>query len=222
MKSRDLRRYERELTEAVRGLRAIRAVKLSFRALLAPLLEEDPDPSYETLAEALGPPEQLAFSLLQDSSCRPWTRRKKALLAVGICAIVLVSGLLRFAALNGPESGSFLPDAESLTYLDFPSSASAAQETFRHGDLDWDQSKDFRSYVLLLHNTNTVVTNVIVRYSNYQDPHTFSLAPGESAAFVVNEPRHTRHVISFDTPDGSLDGTVSILLSEDPIQVPAS
>ena len=64
MSNANIRRYERELKKSVRGFRLRKQLIAEFERSLAPLLEEIPDPSYEDLADAFGPPEHLAQSLL--------------------------------------------------------------------------------------------------------------------------------------------------------------
>lgn len=44
------------------------------------------------------------------------------------------------------------------------------------------------AYQVEIHNTNSVRTNVFIRYSEYQPPHTFVVPAGETRVFAVGQP----------------------------------
>ena len=218
MNNANIRRYERELTGNLRGARLRKRVSAAFAQSLAPLLEEVPDPSYEDLADAFGPPELFAQSLLQTIEIpQPVPLWKK--LVLGLCAVlaVCVVGFGAFSLWNVPEEGTLCSDAALYTgYIDMHNHF-AVDDPLTHGDSHWDQPRDMAAYQVEIHNTNSVRTNVFIRYSEYQPPHTFVVPAGETRVFVVNDPRPGPHSIAFNTPDGTLDGAVRVLLSDTPI-----
>ena len=218
MNNANIRRYERELKKSVRGFRLRKQLIAEFERSLAPLLEEIPDPSYEDLADAFGPPEHLAQSLLQTVEIpQPVPLWKK--LTLGVCAVLVVCavGFGVFSLWNVPEEGTFLSMEDSFTVHMLENGIYAVSETFSYGNIDWDLPREMTAYLILLENTNSVRTNVFIRYSEYQPPHTFEVPAGETRVFVVNDPRPGPHSVAFDTPDGTLDGTVRVLLSDSPI-----
>ncbi len=218
MSNLNIRRYERELTGNLRGARLRKRVSAAFAQSLAPLLEEIPDPSYEDLADAFGPPELFAQSLLQTIEIpQPVPLWKK--LVLGLCAVlaVCVVGFGAFSLWNTPEEGTFLSMEDSFTVHMLENGIYAVSETFSYGNIDWDLPREMTAYLILLENTNSVRTNVFIYYSEYQPPHTFEVPAGETRVFVVNDPRPGPHSVAFNTPDGTIDGTVRVLLSDSPI-----
>lgn len=219
MNNANIRRYERELKKSVRGFRLRKQLIAEFERSLAPLLEEIPDPSYEDLADAFGPPEHLAQSLLQTVEIpQPVPLWKK--LTLGVCAVLVVCavGFGVFSLWNVPETDTFFPDAAQYTDAILQENYFfAANETFAYGDVDWEQPQEMAAYLIILENTGAARTNIVVRYSDHQPPHTFVVPAGETRVFVVNDPRPGPHSVAFDTPDGTLDGTVRVLLSDTPI-----
>ena len=85
--------------------------------------------------------------------------------------------------------------------------------TFCDCDVEWDQPKEYPSYLLLLQNENETSTKITVRYSQRQPPHTFDVPPESTRAFLVDDSQPGAHVISFSSSNGSLAGTVRVLLS---------
>ena len=219
MSNPNIRRYERELTGNLRGARLRKRVSAAFAQSLAPLLEEIPDPSYEDLADAFGPPEHLAQSLLQTVEIpQPVPLWKK--LTLGVCAVLVVCavGFGVFSLWNVPETDTFFPDAAQYTDAILQENYFfAANETFAYGDVDWEQPQEMAAYLIILENTGAARTDIVVRYSDHQPPHTFVVPAGETRVFVVNDPRPGPHSIAFNTPDGTLSGTVRVLLSDSPI-----
>lgn len=65
----------------------------------------------------------------------------------------------------------------------------------------------------LLQNENETSTKITVRYSQRQPPHTFDVPPESTRAFLVDDSQPGAHVISFSSSNGSLAGTVRVLLS---------
>lgn len=215
MNNANIRRYGRAVTGSVRGFRLRKRLAAKFQASLAPLLEDIPDPSYEDLVEAFGPPEHMAESLLHTmEQPKPISRGKK--LALGACA-VLVVGVVGFGAFslgNAPETGQVAPDAAAYTGPIDGHRYFAVDDPFTHSDSHWDQPRGMAAYQVEVQNTNDVPTNVFVYYSDHQPPHTFSVSPGQTQVFVVNDPRPGEHRLAFNTADGTLSGTVRVLLSD--------
>ena len=213
----NIRRYERELKKSVRGFRLRKQLIAEFERSLAPLLEELPSPSYEDLVDAFGPPEHLAEMLLHDIDTQPPSWKAKAVLAVGVIAILFVVGFGISSLQNIPEEGALRLDAALYTGDITEKTYFIVDDPFTHSDSHWDQPRDMVAYQVELHNTNSVYTNIFVYYSDRQPPHTFAVPPGETQVFVVNDPHPGPHSIAFNTPDGTLSGTVRILLSDTPI-----
>ncbi len=222
MNSPDLRRYGREVKRSVRGFRLRKRLTAAFRRSLVPLLEEVPSPSYEDLLDALGPPEHLADALLQTIELpRPIPLWKK--LALCACALLaaFAVGFGAFSLWNAPEEETFFPDPANYTRAFLQENySSVASEAFSHSDVDWDQPGEMEAYLLVLENTNRVPTKVYVTYSKHQPSHTIEVDPGETVLFVVNDPRPGPHSVAFTTPDGTLAGTVRVLLSDAPLPLP--
>lgn len=215
MNNDSIRRYARDLKGAVRGFRLRKGLAAKFQASLAPLLEDLPDPSYEDLVEAFGPPEHMAESLLHTmEQPRPVSLGKK--LALGACA-VLVVGLVGFGAVSlgdAPETGEVLLDAAPYTGPIDDHRYFAVDDPFTHSDSHWDQPRGMAAYQVEVQNTNDVPTSVSVYCGDRQDPNTFTVPAGQTQVFVVNDPQPGDHRVAFDSPNGSLSGTVRVLLSE--------
>ena len=116
MNDRDLLRYERELGRRVSGFRRRKRIKEAFRQSLRPLLEEDPAPPYAVLEQAFGSPAKLAEELQETTPDlpAPLSRRKKAGIAAGICALAVVVGLGLFLWWDRPEREGLLSDGGDL------------------------------------------------------------------------------------------------------------
>ncbi len=213
MNDRDLLRYERELGRRVSGFRRRKRIKEAFRQSLRPLLEEDPAPTYAALEQAFGSPAKLAEELQETTPDlpAPLSRRKKAGIAAGICALAVVVGLGLFLWWDRPEREGLLSDgaiyteekigAEYIYRLD---------ESFHQHDFSWTQKVGRDDYLLIADNTNQVTTTVTVQYSDRQPAHRFVVPAGERRAFLVTDARPRKHTISFMTPDGSMEGRIRL------------
>lgn len=213
MNNPDIRRYERELGRAVRGVRQRKRMRAAFRRSLLPLLEEKVTPTYVDLNEAFGPPEFMAQDLIDTipDLPKPFSLRQKIGIATVFCFVVAVTGIAIFSWINGPEDEVILLDgnnyAEEMLVTNYLSRLS---EEFDSHDYTWKQSG--KEYLLLVDNTNQISTTISVKYSNYQTPHTFVVPAGEKRIFQVTNARSTEHVVSFDTLDGSLSGRIKVLI----------
>lgn len=216
MNNPDICRYEWELGKVVQGVRRRKKVLEAFRRSLVPLLEEIDSPEYEDLIEAFGPPEQMAQELLRSvpGLPAPLRRREKLGIVLSLCVVIAAISWVGFMLWNTPEVGSVLAGANNGPDEVGSQLWYAADETFEHGDIFWDHPKEMSAYLVELHNTNTVSTKVTISYSNYRAPHSIELAPGEQCTFVVNDVRRGAHTVSFATQDGSLSGTIRVLLSQ--------
>lgn len=217
MNQPDIRRYGRELKKSVRGFRLRKQLMAEFERSLAPLLEELPSPSYEDLVDAFGPPEHLAGMLLHEIDVRPLSWKAKAALVVGIIAILFAVGFGVSSLQNVPEDGVVLSADDSNLEQVLQHSTFAMTEAFSYDDIDWDHPREKSAYLIEIDNTNSVLTNIFVYYSDRQPPHTFAVPAGETRVFVVNDPHPGKHSIAFNTPDGTLSGAVRVLLSDAPI-----
>jgi hypothetical protein len=223
MTNRSLRRYERDLKKSIRGFRQRRFAVAAFHQSLTPLLEEVPSPSYDDLVQALGPADQVAQALLSGSTPPPLSPGKKAALIAVPLALLCLIGAFCFAQWNKTEEGS--PITDTSCYTDEYLTAHyifQLQDDITHLGMAWDQPREFAAYLLIVNNTNQQPTTVTLRYSDHKDPHVFTVPAGSSVAFAVNDPCSTEHTIDFMTPDGSFAGSARVLLSEIPIEVPAS
>lgn len=216
MNNPDIRRYGQELQKTVHGFRLRRKIMRAFYDSLAPLLEEFPTPSYDDLNEAFGPPEQMAQLLLQTipNLPRPLKRGHKVYLAVALFLIMTAAAFVGFTLWNTSEEETLLFDSNAYPETIVSQLCYAADEVFSHRDTSWDQLQGMTAYLIELHNTNKVPTKITINYAKYQPPHTFELAAGEQCTFLVNDARTGKHTISFVTPDGSLSGTVRVMLSD--------
>ena len=219
MNNANICRYGRELRKSLRIPRLGKRISAAFAQSLTPLLEDIPDPSYDDLVDAFGPPEHLAESLLQTMEIpQPFPRWKKLILC--ICAVLAVCAVCFgvFSIRNAPEEDVFFSDAALYTESVLQENYYfAASETFSQRDVDWDQPREMTAYLIVLENAGTVRTNIVVQYSDRQPPHTFAVPAGETRVFVVNDPHPGKHSIAFNTPDGTLSGAVRVLLSDAPI-----
>ena len=210
MSNPDLRRYEKELQASVKGFRH------SFRQATLPLLEETPSPSYEELTAAFGPPDQMAQDLLRNMANppQPLRRGQKVGIVLVACLIVVGIGVGAFSWWNAPEDEVTLSDGSSYTDdVLLPNFAFKIDEAFTNWEIPWQQSSDCSIYLLLIHNTNTVVTTATVQYAALRPPHTIEVPPRSTRAFLVEDARPGEHTISFSSPDGSLSGTFQVLVA---------
>lgn len=216
MSNPDLRRYEKELQASVKGFRLRRRLRHAFRQATLPLLEETPSPSYEELTAAFGPPGQMAQDLLRTMANppQPLRRGQKAGIALVACLIVVGIGVGAFSWWNAPEDEVTLSDGSSYTDdVLLPNFTFEIDETFTNWEIPWQQSSDCSIYLLLIHNTNTVVTTATVQYAALRPPHTIEIPPGSTRAFLVEDARPGEHTISFSSSDGSLSGTFQVLVA---------
>ena len=188
MRRTDLSLYEKRLRKSVSGFRLRSKVQAAFRRSLSPLLEETPCPSYDALLRAFGPPEHMAQTLLQTMTTHPHPR----------------SGKLKWIL---SDASAY---SEKVLLQDY---VFCQDRTFCDCDVEWDQPKEYPSYLLLLQNENETSTKITVRYSQRQPPHTFDVPPESIRAFLVDDSQPGAHVISFSSSNGSLAGTVRVLLS---------
>lgn len=113
-----------------------------------------------------------------------------------------------------PEDEVTLSDGSSYTDdVLLPNFAFKIDEAFTNWEIPWQQSSDCSIYLLLIHNTNTVVTTVTVQYAALRPPHTIEVPPRSTRAFLVEDARPGEHTISFSSPDGSLSGTFQVLVA---------
>ena len=216
MSNPDLRRYEKELQASVKGFRLRRRLRHSFRQATLPLLEETPSPSYEELTAAFGPPDQMAQDLLRNMANppQPLRRGQKAGIALAACLVVVGIGVGAFFWWNAPEDEVTLSNGSSYTDdVLLPNFAFKIDEAFTNLEIPWQQSSDCSIYLLLIHNTNTVVTTATVQYAALRPPHTIEVPPRSTRAFLVEDARPGEHTISFSSPDGSLSGTFQVLVA---------
>ena len=216
MSNPDLRRYEKELQASVKGFRLRRRLRHSFRQATLPLLEETPSPSYEELTAAFGPPDQMAQDLLRNMANppQPLHRGQKAGIALAACLVVVGIGVGAVSWWNAPEDEVTLSDGSSYTDdVLLPNFAFKIDEAFTNWEIPWQQSSDCSIYLLLIHNTNTVVTTATVQYAALRPPHTIEVSPRSTRAFLVEDARPGEHTISFSSPDGSLSGTFQVLVA---------
>lgn len=218
MSNPNIRRYERELKKALRSPRLGKRISAAFAQSLAPLLEDIPNPSYDDLVDAFGPPEHLAQSLLQTVEIpQPLSLRKKLGLAICVILAIFAVGGILISVWNTPEEGFVLNSVPVFPVKSTENCYFIVDDPFTFSDSHWDQPREMASYLVIVQNTGTVRTNIFVTYSKHQPPHTFAVPAGETVAFAVNNPRLGPHSVAFDTPDGTLSGTVRVLLSDSPI-----
>lgn len=170
MNNPNIYRYGQELKKSVRGFRLRKRLLAEFQRSLTPLLEDVPDPSYEDLVDAFGPPEQLAKTLLHEIDVLPLSWKAKAGLAVGVIAVIFAVGFGISSFQNIPEEGELRPDAVPYTGNIDMHHFFAVDDPFTHGDSHWDQPRDMVAYQVELHNTNSVYTNIFVYYSDRHPP----------------------------------------------------
>lgn len=215
MSNPDIRRYERELRSTVKGFRRRRRVLEAFRRSLSLFLEDVDAPTYEALEEAFGPPEQMAEALIEaiPDLPKPLLRRQKIGIFVSCCLLIMIVCLGVFYFRNMPEAGVIASDeatyTEELLRLNY---GSRMDSVFNQRDFSWKQGKEYKGYLIFFKNTNQVDTVISVKYSDYQSPHTIVVPAGEQRTLQVENARPTEHVISFDTSDGSMSGTVQVFL----------
>ena len=216
MRRTDLSLYEKRLRKSVSGFRLRSKVQAAFRRSLSPLLEETPCPSYDALLRAFGPPEHMAQTLLQTMTTHPHPRsgKLKWILAVSIPLLLIFGCFGALSFRDRPEQNFTLSDASAYSEKFLLQDYVFCQDrTFCDCDVEWDQPKEYPSYLLLLQNENETSTKITVRYSQRQPPHTFDVPPESTRAFLVDDSQPGAHVISFSSSNVSLAGTVRVLLS---------
>lgn len=216
MKQSDIQRYEKALLKEVPGLRLRKKVRAAFRASTQALLEEFPEPNYQTLLHAFGPPKSMAEELIHTipNPPRPLSRKKKLGITAAICVLILAVALGLYTSWEVPESKVTISDGAAYTPAVLRQNyASILIDEFSHHNVTWQQSKEFKAYLILFQNTNQVPTSVEVRYSNHQFPHAFKIPAGEQLALLVEDARTTTHTVAFITDDGSLSGTLQVFVS---------
>lgn len=210
-----IRHYERALGRAVKGIRLRRRVKEAFRAFLSGLREEIDIPDYNALVEAFGPPEQMAQTLIQSlpETQKPMSRKQKVALATGICLGLVLATIVGVSLWNQTkENSQFLEKSDYLLENLLTNYVFVADGIFGQQDIEWNQEREFSSYILVLKNTNQVSAKIFVFYSSYRSPHMFEVDPGEQVIFCVDDAQHSNHAISFDSPDGTFSGTVRVMV----------
>ena len=171
MRRTDLSLYEKRLRKSVSGFRLRSKVQAAFRRSLSPLLEETPCPSYDALLRAFGPPEHMAQTLLQTMTTHPHPRsgKLKWILAVSIPLLLIFGCFGALSFRDRPEQNFTLSDAsaysEKVLLQDY---VFCQDRTFCDCDVEWDQPKEYPSYLLLLQNENETSTKITVRYSQRQ------------------------------------------------------
>ena len=219
MSQLDIRRYEQKLRKSVSGFRLRKHLTQEFQRSLIPLLEELPSPTYEDLVDAFGPPEHLAEALLQDANIRPISWKTKTVLAAGGIAIILIICFIIFSLQNTPEHGTLCSDAALYTGTIDEQTYFIVNDPFTYSDSHWEHPHGTEAYQVEISNTGNTKANIFVYYSDRQPPHTFEAPAGETRVFIVNDPRPGEHSVAFNTLDGTLSGTVRVLLSDSSIPV---
>ena len=217
MSNPDLRRYEKELRASVKGFRLRRRLHRSFRQAVMPYLEDTAAPSYEELTAAFGPPDLMAQDLLRTMANppQPLRRGQKVGIVLVACSLVATIGFGVFSWWNTPETKFFIsndtPATEEILQKGY---AFALDSPFSQNDVSWNQPRESQSYWLVLYNTNSLDTDVEIRYSKHLSSHSFTIPPKETLSFLVEDARPGEHILSFITSDGSFLGSVQIFLSK--------
>lgn len=215
MKNHAIRCYERELGNAVHGIRLRRKIKESFRRSLPLFLEDVEEPTYEELVQAFGPPEEMAHGLIL--SCTDIPKPLRHSHKLGIIAVII----LVIAVVTSGMAARWMTPEKDVTLFEpheYSDDELYSQYTFKlisqftNDELAWEQPEEYPSYLVLAYNTNSVDTTIIVRYSKHISPYTFVVPAGKSKALLVEKPRSGEHLISFDTSNGSFSGVVQVLL----------
>ena len=216
MNNPGIRHYERELGKAVRGSRRRKRVIEAFQGSLLPFLEEQENPTYNDLMRAFGPPEQMAQELIEAIPDLPNPLRtgQKIGIVIGILLlVVLVCGGV-FYWFNMPECEVTILNEINCTDDMMASYTPCLSAEFSQTDTSWRQSEEYKytGYLLIFENTNQIETKVMVKYSDHQPPHYLVVPAGEQRVLQVDDARPTEHTTSFSTSDGSMSGTVQVLL----------
>lgn len=207
-----IRRYRNQLKRFLPLRFFLRKAFLSeFQCALSLLLQEIPAPNYDELVAAFGPPERMAQTLMSTTEI-PRARHLRP--AAITCSIIAIGLIFLFSTRNTAEtnirysSSLFHPqEISSLNYY-------VLDDPFTHSDASWWQPYHMSAYLIEAHNEGTLPTNIVIGYGYTQEPHTFEIPAGSTQIFVVNNPCPGKHTLSFDTPNGTLDGTVRVFLSE--------
>lgn len=215
MNNPDIYRYERELGRVVKGFRRRRRVLEAFRNSLSLFLEDVDVPTYDDLEAAFGPPRNMAQDLIESVPDLPklLSLKQKIGIFAGVCLIVIVACTSIFFWMNMPEREVILSDgmdyAGGIVFSEYTSFTDAE---FDQEDFSWVQKKNYKGYLLLFENTNNIETTIAVKYSNHQPPHVIVIPAGGQQILQVNDARPTKHTISFDTSNGSMSGSVQVLM----------
>lgn len=212
----DIRRYEKDLLQEVQGFRMRKRVKKEFHRFLEMLETDVYDVNYDTICNAFGSPKDMAELLIYNmmDPPKPLHPKQKFGMVVIACVVVLFLATGLYLSQEVPETVLTISDGHTYSPTILSQVyASQLVDEFSHQDVTWTQSKEFDTYLLLLHNTNQVPTSVEVRYSDHQSPHTFEIPAGEQRALLVEDARATTHTVAFSTDDGTLSGTVQVYVS---------
>lgn len=210
-----LRRYQKEMLASLPRQRGLRQTLLpGFQRYLALLTEEIDSPTYDDLLAAFGPPEEMASTLLQAADIPPASPSKKRRYPIlACCFALLVLGIALAAFWKVPEVGVVLPGTLSTPSVINDDSYFILEDPFTYSDSQWKQPWGM-DYSVEIHNTGAQPVNVTIRYAGGQPPHTFSVPSNGTETFVVKEPRSGSHRVSFITDDGTLSGTVRVLVEK--------
>lgn len=211
-----LEQYRRALADSLPAHRRKRMAW--FEDSLTPFLEEVPEPTYKELIKAFGPPEDMAWSLLEpgETLTDPMVRRRRRKgvvigSVVGMVALLLSIGM--GWQYNAPESGGLLSKPISVKGIG-DSRFFAVEDPFTRADSRWEQPWG-TCYCVEAENTGKVPTNVIIQFSELCPDHFFQVPPGETRAFYVQDAIPGEHIISFNASDGTLSGHVRVLVADE-------
>ena len=181
----------------------------SWRKPLPPAMRNSPPPSAPqtrwpriSLRTMTNPPQ-------------PLRRGQKVGIVLVACSLVATIGLGSFlGGIRRKLSFSFLM-TRLLQKKSFKKGyAFALDSPFSQNDVSWNQPRESQSYWLVLYNTNSLDTDVEIRYSKHLSSHSFTIPPKETLSFLVEDARPGEHILSFITSDGSFLGSVQIFLSK--------
>lgn len=209
--------YQKEFTAACpKGHKARKILLDELYHSITPLLEEIPSPTYEELVDAIGTPSHMMQTLLDSIDVPPPMSTKKKFAIVSLfCCVALCVGIVSFCLWNVPEHGDLFPvvsyDPKEILGDEI---VFAADDEFSRYDVFWDQLRSYNTYLILLNNTNQLPTRITLSYSKFRDPYVFEVPAKTSVAYLVQDARFGRHTLSFNTSDGSLSGSVQVLIQK--------
>ena len=209
--------YRKELLAICpKGHKAKQILLSEFQQSISPFLEDVSSPTYEELVDAIGTPSHIVQTLVDSVDLPPPMSRKRKFTIVSIlCCAVLCVGILSFCLWNAPEHNISFPDtsfySEETLWNNY---VFATDEEFSDHDVIWGQPRPYNTYLILFHNTNQLSTRITISYSKYQDPHVFDVPAETSIACLVQDAHFGEHTLSFSTSDGSLSGTVQVLIQK--------